>query len=295
MQTEFIEITARSALNRVQNMPFKWSLSPYRGCQHACVYCYARGSHRHFALDSLTDFERRIIVKTNLPELLRNELRRPGWQRESVSMGTISDPYQPAEAHYRLTRRCLRILLDQLTPVTIVTKAPMVCQDRALLAELATGPGATVFFSITTLDPVLARRLEPGVAPARRRLGAMAELAAAGIRTGVMLAPILPGVTDKPAMLEAVVKEAVEHGATFLYTEVLHLRPGAREAYLPLLQRHYPHLLPAYERGYATADAPADYCRRTEGLVDELRDRYGISQHTTHTTEHQPAQLALAI
>src|SRR5829696_7528426 len=192
----YTEIQCKTAINRVSGMPFRWSLNPYRGCTHSCHYCYARLSHTYLGFDADEDFETKIIVKSNMPEVVRQELGRRSWTRERVAIGTATDAYQPCEGRYRLTRRCLEALRDADTPVSIVTKSTLILRDRDLLKQLANGPGATVYFTITTLDPDLWRLLEPGTPPPLKRLQVMQRLADAGVPCGVFLAPILPGITD---------------------------------------------------------------------------------------------------
>src|SRR5918999_4599180 len=171
---EYREMPCKSALNRVSGMPFRWSLNPYRGCVHGCHYCYARATHPYLGLNADEDFATKIIVKTNMPEVLRQELRKPSWRRERVAIGTATDAYQPCEGRYQLTRRCLEVLRDAHNPVSIVTKSTLILRDLDLLGELAQGPGATVYFTITTLDPDLWRQIEPGTPPPLVRLGGAA-------------------------------------------------------------------------------------------------------------------------
>src|ERR687898_2304264 len=179
-KTSHIELPCKSALNRVSGMPFRWSLNPYRGCVHSCHYCYARATHPYLGLNADEDFETKIVVKTNMPEVLQLELGRRSWTRERVAIGTATDAYQPCEGRYRLTRRCLEALRDYDTPVSIVTKSTLILRDRELLAQLAHGPGATVYFTITTLDTQLWRLIEPGTPPPHKRPEGMWLLSSAG-------------------------------------------------------------------------------------------------------------------
>ncbi|HET7601893.1 MAG TPA: radical SAM protein, partial [Gemmatimonadales bacterium] len=195
MKAVYIDAPCKSALNRVAGMPFRWSLNPYRGCLHGCHYCYARATHAYLGMNADDDFSTRIQVKSNMPEVLRQELRRPSWQRERVALGTATDAYQPCEGRYRLTRRLLAALRDYQTPVSVVTKSTLILRDLDLLVELARLPGTRVNVSITALDPALWKRLEPGTPPPQRRLEVMRRLAAAGVPCGVFMAPVLPGLT----------------------------------------------------------------------------------------------------
>ena len=279
-QVTFEEIECKSALNRVRvpAMPsMRWSLNPYRGCQHACVYCFARGNHEYLGYNTGRDFDQRIVVKVNLVEVLRRELRRPGWRREPVTIGTACDPYQPAELKYGLTRGALQAFRDHASPCSLITKSPHIVRDLPLLRELSAVAECTVLFSVATLREEVWRHIEPETAKPLRRLEAMSRLAEAGVRCGVMLAPIIPGLTDDAENLEAVVRAAREHNAAFVGENVLYLKPGTKEWFMPFLRETYPHLLPQYERFYRGAYAPRRYAEEVHAAVQELRDRWGLT------------------
>jgi DNA repair photolyase len=199
----YISAPCKSAINAVKGMPFKWSLNPYRGCVHACHYCYARATHAYFGLNADADFETQIFVKSNLVEVLRNELRRPSWGGDSIAIGTATDAYQPAEGQFRITRGALETLLAFRNPVEIVTKSTLIPRDLDLLAELAKVARVRVYFRITTLDRDLWRSVEPKTPPPAQRLAAMAKLNSAGVPTGVSMAPVLPGLTDSEASINS--------------------------------------------------------------------------------------------
>ncbi len=275
-QVQIIPITCKSALNRVSGMPFRWSLNPYRGCTHACHYCYARVTHAYFGLNADEDFETKIFAKVNLPDVLRQELARPSWRGEAVAIGTATDPYQPVEGQLRLTRRALEILREFRNPLSIVTKSTLIIRDLDALADLAKWTRVRVYLTVTTLDPTLWRQIEPGTPPPAKRLSVLARLAAAGVPCGVMLAPVLPGITDSVASIEAVAAAASAHGAISLHTEVLRLAPLVKEHYFAFLQREYPELLARYARAYPGISAPAAYARMIEARVDAIRARYGF-------------------
>jgi DNA repair photolyase len=258
-------------------MPFRWSINPYRGCQMACTYCFARVTHWYLDQDGVGQWSSRIFVKVNAPEVLRRELARPTWRREQVHIGTATDPYQPAEGAYRLTRRILEALRDSDTPTALVTKSTMAVRDVDVLGQLAAGPGAFVYFTVTTVDPVLARELEPDAPPPQRRLEAMARLADAGIPVGVLLAPVLPGITDREEQLAAVVEAARRYGARALSTNTLYLGEVTREAFFAYLTRQRPALVPEYERLYRGTYAPRSYQRRVREVVAALKARAGFS------------------
>ncbi|HEX5417966.1 MAG TPA: radical SAM protein [Chloroflexota bacterium] len=266
-----VEVRCKSAINRVQGMPFRWSLNPYAGCQHDCQYCYARVTHRYRDLGA-ADFARRLFAKTNLPEVLRDEFRRPGWKHESVVIGTATDPYQPLEGTYRITRRCLEVFLECGNPGSITTKGTLIVRDVDLLAELARETRFTVHFSLISLDAGLIRHLEPGAPPPGSRLRAIERLAAAGVPVSLFLMPIVPGLTDRPESLAAVVRAGAERGAFAVWPGALRLAPGVKEWFLDFLAANYPRLLASYQRGYATgANPPPAYRERVEARVAEAR------------------------
>ena len=296
-QVTFEEITCKSALNRVNlpSMPhLRWSLNPYRGCQHACVYCFARGNHEFLGYDTGRDFEQRVVVKTNLPEVLRRELRRPGWKREHVTIGTACDPYQQAELKYGLTRGALQAFRDFANPCSLITKSPNVLRDLPVLQEISSVAECTIIFSIATLREDVWQHIEPETAKPGKRLEAVARLAESGVNTGVMLAPIIPGLTDDRENLESVVRAARDHGASFVGDNVLYLRPGTKEWFMPFLRETYPHLLPQYERFYRGSYAPRRYTEEVHETVQELRERWQMTPRQRPGPQPR-GQLALAI
>ncbi len=279
----YIEIRCKSAVNRVQGMPFKWSLNPYRGCAHACHYCYARASHTYYDMNADEDFETNIFVKVNIAEVLRRELARPSWAGESVALGTATDCYQPAEGRFRLTRGVLEVCLARGQPLSLVTKSTLILRDRDLLAELARQVPVRVFFTVTTMDPVVWKAIEPGTPPPLQRLRVMRQLREAGVYAGVLLAPILPGITDSTASLDAVMAAAAEHDAAFLGSSALRLAPLVKEHYLGFVGGSFPDLLPRYQRAYAGPHAPRDYLERLEERVERLRARHSFDDESQRT------------
>jgi DNA repair photolyase len=284
-QIEYIEQPCGSALNRVEGMPFRWSLNPYRGCVHGCHYCYARATYPYLGFDAGEDFSTRIVVKTNVAEVLRRELRRSSWWRERVAIGTATDAYQPCEGRYRLTRLCLEALAENDTPVSVVTKSTLILRDLDLLAALSHGPGVAVYFTITTLDPDVWRMMEPGTPPPLQRLRVMRRLSEAGVRTGVFLAPILPGITDAADSIERVAAAAREHGAATFGSAVLRLAPAVKEHYFGVVARAFPDLLPRYERAYSGTNATADYQRAIEIRVARVREKLGFDRDAMRERE----------
>ena len=207
------EVVCRSALNRVSGMPFQWTLNPYRGCTHGCHYCFARRYHSHLELDTDDQFSSVILVKVNFPEVLRRELTRPSWTPDVIALGTATDPYQPIEGQYQLTRRTLETLVEHPAPLGLVTKGPLVVRDRDLLIELSRRTPCTVYLSVPTVDEDAWRTLEPGTASPRQRLKAVRQLADAGVSVGVLIAPVVPGITSTPAMLERTIEASADAGA----------------------------------------------------------------------------------
>lgn len=296
-QVTFEEIECKSALNRVTvpAMPhLRWSLNPYRGCQHACVYCFARGNHEYLGYNTGRDFEQRIVVKVNVVDVLRRELRRASWKREHVTIGTACDPYQQAELKYGLTRGSLKAFRDAASPCSLITKSPNVVRDLQVLQELSQVAECSVVFSIATLREEVWRHIEPETAKPAGRLEALAKLAQGGVRCGVMLAPIIPSLTDDAENLESVVRAATEHGASFIGDNVLYLKPGTKEWFMPFLRESYPHLLPQYERFYRGAYAPRNYTQEVQATVREIRERYG-PRDRRQAEAPRAGQLALAI
>jgi DNA repair photolyase len=250
VRAEYREEPCRSALNRVRGMPFPWSLNPYMGCAHRCTFCYVRAFEARADRPSDDRYGASIRVKTNVAEVLRRELGRPNWQREAVAVGAATDPYQPAEGRYRLTRACIEAFADAENPFSIITRGPLIVRDIDVLAAAARRARVSVTFSVPTLDDEIWRRTEPGTSPPRQRLRALSRLVEAGIDASVGMAPILPGLSDRPELLADVVREARAAGATGIWANLLYLRPGTREHFLAALERDWPELLPDYERLY---------------------------------------------
>ena len=270
------EVTCRSALNPVKGMPFNWTLNPYRGCTHACHYCFARRYQTQFELGPGDQFSSVILVKTNLVEVLKRELDHPSWKREDVAVGTATDPYQPIEGHYALTRHSLEALLAGRTPVGLITKGPMIVRDRDVLAELTRQLGSTVYMSVPTVDEHAWSSLEPGTAPPLQRLRAVRQLRDAGVNAGVLMAPLVPGFSTRPAQIEATIKAIADHGAAFVGANVMFLKGGTRDHFLGFIRSEFPHMLEGFETLYAGAYAPAGYVSTIRGMVSALQKRYDI-------------------
>ncbi len=248
----FHEIEAKTILNRVPGtfLPFDWTINPYRGCSHACVYCFARPTHEYLGLDTGVDFDTQIVVKINAVELIRAETSPARWSGAPIAMGTNTDPYQPAEGRYRLTRGILEVLTERRNPFSILTKSTLALRDIDLFAEAARHSEVTVSFSIGTLDPVVWKETEPGTPHPLRRVEAIARLSEAGVPTGVLIAPIIPGLSDRPEQVAEVEAACREAGAGSVYSIPLHLRAGVREHFMGWLNGAHPELIETYEELY---------------------------------------------
>ena len=289
------EVTCRSALNRVKGMPFDWTLNPYRGCTHGCHYCFARRYHLQFEMNSDDEFASVILVKRNFVDVLRRELDRPGWTRDHVAFGTATDPYQPIEGHYRLTRGAIEALAVARTPIGLVTKGPMVVRDRDVLKKLSETASCTVCMSVPTVDEDAWRILEPGTAHPLQRLRAVGELVDAGINAGVLMAPIVPGFSSSRTKLERTIKTIADHGARFLGCNVMYLEDGTRTHFMKFIEREFPAMRPRFERLYARKYPPDAYRKEIRAMVRVLQDRYGLTKREeAKAAEHAEAQSAEA-
>jgi len=278
-------------------MPFKWSLNPYMGCVHRCTFCYVRSFELRADRPADERYGRTIRVKLNIPAVLRRELARRTWQRELVAIGAATDPYQPAEGRYRLTRGCLEALRDARTPLSLVTRGPMIVRDVDVLQEAARRAEVDINFSVPTLDVDVWRKTEPGTAPPRQRLRAVRTLVDAGIRAGVGMAPILPGLTDAPDQLATVVRAARDAGATHVWCNVVHLQPGTREHFFESLAREWPELLPKYRELFTNTYLDRKIADPIRAEVTALRKQFEIEDRRAYKLEPPPVpeQLKLAM
>ncbi len=300
VRAEYREEPCKVALNRVKGMAFGWSLNPYMGCVHRCTFCYVRHFERRAERPSDDRYGASIRVKTNVVEVLRRELARASWERESVAIGAATDPYQPAEGRYRLTRGCLEALRDASNPFGIITRGPLIVRDVDVLAEAASRASVSVTFSIPTLDEEVWRRTEPGTAHPRQRLRALKTLVDAGIKASVGMAPILPGISDRPEQLAEVVRAAREAGACGVWANLLFLKPGTREHFLDNLARDWPEELERYDRLYRKrAYLGTDRTKPLRDQVRALAKENGVRDRRRLRLEPEPPviaeQLALAV
>jgi DNA repair photolyase len=295
-EIDYLEVQCKSALNPVKGMGFNWSLNPYTGCEHRCAFCYVRAFERRADRPSDDRYGRAVRVKINVAAVLRSELSRRSWRRETVVIGAATDPYQPAEGRYKLTRQCLTALRDFSNPASMITRGPMIVRDIDVLSELARRANLHITFSIPTIDEDIWRRTEPGTAHPRQRLRAIEKLVTAGIDVGVGMAPILPGLTDRPDGIEAVVKAARAAGATGLWAGMLYLREGTKEHFMSVLGKHWPELVPRYEQAYRTrAYLPPAFGEPTMKAVKRLRSLYDVSDRRRVILKPppEPEQLSL--
>ncbi|MGZ4390161.1 MAG: radical SAM protein [Gaiellaceae bacterium] len=298
LKVEYREEPCRAALNRVKGMSFTWSLNPYMGCVHRCTFCYVRAFELRADRPADERYGRSIRVKTNVAEVLRAELARPSWRGEHVAIGAATDPYQPAEGRYRLTRACIEVLAEARNPFHVITRGPMILRDLDVLCEAARRAEVSVTFSVPTLDVEVWRRTEPGTAPPQQRLRVLRRLVEAGVKAGVGMAPILPGISDRVEQLAEVVRAAREAGATTIWANLLYLKPGTREHFLEALALDWPDELERYERLYGKrAYLPKEETEPVRAKVAELRRRHGIRDRRRVRLEPppEPEQLELAL
>ena len=292
----FFEVQARSIINRVPDasrLPFRWTINPYRGCSHSCVYCYARKSHTYLDLDSGHDFDSKIVVKVNAPDLVRKELAAPRWRGEHIAMGTNVDCYQRAEGRYRLMPGILTALRDAANPFSILTKGTLILRDLELICAAAEVTDVGLAVSVGCADAGLWRQLEPGTPSPQRRLEVCAAFTAAGLPCAVLMGPVVPFLSDSPAQLENTVRQIAQAGASSVTPIVLHLRTGAREWFFRWLGEAHPDLMHRYRALYGRgAYAPAAYQKQVTEQVRELARRYGVGRGAPSARHRRPARFA---
>ncbi|WP_431803663.1 Rv2578c family radical SAM protein [Microbacterium sp. bgisy203] len=289
----FHEVHAKSALNHVpamSAMPFDWTVNPYRGCTHACSYCFARNTHTYLDLDAGRDFDSQVVVKVNVADVLRRELAKPTWAREPVALGTNTDPYQRAEGRYRLMPEIIGALAESRTPLSILTKGTLLRRDLPLLADAATRVPISLAMSIAVFDDALQAAIEPGTPSAAARLATVRAATDAGFRVSVFLMPLLPHITDSAPAIDDALARIRAAGATRVVFGALHLRPGAKEWFWQWLERDHPELVPAYRGLYpgASAYAPEGYRKMLAARVRPLLRRHGLGGGAEEEVENRP-------
>ena len=295
---EFLHVNARTIINeipRAPQLPFRWTINAYRGCSHACVYCFARPTHEYLDMNAGEDFERKIVVKVNAVERLKAELNPARWAGDHIAMGTNTDPYQRCEGKYRLTRGIVEVLAEHANPFSILTKSTLILRDLDVLTEAAQRADVRANLSIGTLDEEVWKISEPGTPHPKKRVEAVAKLNEAGIPTGVLVAPVLPGLSDRPEQLREVVKACADAGAATISPIVLHLRPGVREQYTPWLEKERPDLVPLYEELYPRSYAPKAAQQKVTKLVYGYVREFGgpaVQPGDTRDTGHERAAAA---
>ena len=296
MRARYREEPCRSALNPVAGMDFEWTLNPYMGCVHRCAFCYVRGFEHRADRPSDDRYGTSIRVKSNIVEQLKAELARPSWKRPFVLIGAATDPYQPAEGTYRLTRGCLAALATARNPFGIITRGTLIVRDIDVLAEASRRAKVTISFSIPTLDEQVWKITEPTTPHPRQRLRALKRLVDAGIKAGVAMAPLLPGLSDSPEKIETVVKAARDAGAVSLWGGLVNLRPGTRDHFMNVLDRHWPELLPRYRELFENRSyLPRDVTKPVSDTVNGLKRRHGIADRRAIrlAPPEEPAQLEM--
>jgi DNA repair photolyase len=300
-EVEYLHVRARTIISevpRASRMPFRYTINPYRGCSHACTYCFARPTHEYLGLNGLEDFERRIVVKVNAVQRLAAELARPSWGGEHIAMGTNTDPYQQAEGRYKLTRGILEKLAEARNPFSVLTKSTMILRDLEIFAAAAKHTEVKANLSIATLDEDVWHASEPGTPPPLRRLEAVARLNQAGVPCGVLIAPILPGISDGDEQLESIVRACVEAGAVSISSIGLHLRPGVRELFMPWLERVRPDLVDHYRvlygarNGYLAREEQERLSARVRTLVQRFGGCAKSPRHSRLAVAPKPTRQA---
>lgn len=271
-------ITCKTLLHRinVRFLPFRWTINPYRGCEHSCVYCYGRYSHEYLGLNSDEDFEEIIMVKKNAGDILDAEFLRPWWRKSLVYVGSVTDPYQPAEKEFGITRNILEVFLKYENPLIIGTKSNLILRDIDILEKIAQHTFLNVVITITTTDEELRKKIEPNSPTTDERLDAISKLSSAGVPVGVLFVPILPYLTDNEQTINNVMSAIANAGANFVIPSVLNLKKSCKERYFAFLRNEFPHLLEKYQELFNTAFAPKSYTNQIHKLTSDAQKLYGL-------------------
>jgi len=272
-------------------LPFNWGANPYRGCEHSCPYCFARYTHEYLGYNSGKEFDNRILVKVNAAEVLEKELSRPRWTREVVNLGSVCDPYQPAEKKFKITRQVLKVFAKHRNPLFIGTKSNLVLRDIDVLSETAKHTTLIVYFTITTLDGNVRRKIEPRAVSTEERLTAVKQLSNAGVTVGILFMPIFPYLTDDFENINGVVKAVSDCGAKDIVSGVLDLRASCRNRILTFIKEEFPDLLPKYLALYKNAQAPKDYTGKIYRAVETARRRCGLKKFEMRIPKEKQTKL----
>ena len=298
---EFLHVKAKRIINEVPGqsaLPFRFTINAYRGCSHACVYCFARPTHNYLDLNEGADFDSKIVVKVNAVERLVAELHSSKWNGDGIAMGTNTDPYQRAEGKYRITRGLIEVLSAAANPFSILTKSTLITRDIDVLVQAAERTSVQLNFSIPTLDVDVWKQTEPGTPHPAQRVAAIKKLRAAGLDVGVLIAPILPGISDAPEQVNAVIDACVEAGATWVAASLLHLKPGVKEHWMKWLATSHPELVERYESTYGSEvylgkEQRQSLARTTRKVLEEARQRHGqpapVRKRPVVKAKRQPA------
>ncbi len=280
VRLEVRENEAKSVLYpiNVPKLPFRWGANPYRGCEHDCWYCYARYTHEYLQLP-MGMFQHIVFAKTNVADVLRKELKRRSWKRELVNVGTVTDPYQPIERKYRLTRKMIHVFRECKTPIVLTTKSHHVLDDLELLRDFSQELFLNVVFTVTTMDEELKRKLEPSTCSLKQRFRAIEKLAQAGITVGVVMSPVFPLVTDTREQMAEIASAAADAGVSYFLADMLSLRQSAREYFLPYLRETFPELAPRYEEIFKGDYLPFDRRREVKKMLQEVAAEYGVDHY----------------
>ena len=295
MPVRYQPIKCKSFLHHFDKkfLPFSWGANPYRGCEHSCPYCFARYTHEYLGYNSDTDFENRIFVKINAAEVLEKELSSPRWKGDIVNLGSVCDPYQPTEKKFKITQQVLRVFAKHRNPLFIGTKSDLVLRDIDLLSRMAKRTTLIVYFTITTLDESIRRKIEPRAASTKKRLDAVRQLSDAGVTVGVLFMPIFPYLTDNSENIDSVVRAVSDCGARDMVPGVLDLRALCRNRILSFIREEFPDLLPKYLALYKKARAPKSYTGRIYRAVETARKRHGPERFEMPMLKEKQAKLEM--
>jgi len=295
VKINYIEQQCKSVLHKISksNLPFKWGVNPFRGCLHSCIYCFARYTHSYLDLDPSKDFETTIIVKMNSPQILRKELSKPKWKKEFVNLGSVCDPYQPAEKKYQLTREILKVFRQYRSPLTIATKSDLITRDIDILSEMSQEMFVNIVMSVSSISPKAAKKLEPRAPSTVRRLQAISKLRDAGLKVGILLMPIVPFINDSDGEIESLFEAIANAGANFVIPGILYLQGASKNRFFDFIKEEFPELESKYKQFYSTRSPPKYYHTKKQLLFRTLIKKYQLDDYNTLKPENQSEQLTI--